>query len=189
MSIHSRFREKIDVLDLIIDVLRNHEETLSEIIERFDETCQNLSIFNEKMDALNRVLERLDVLKVKSVIRAKGINGPLVRIRCNDWVTFKNASQGALLVAFNISEDGVTISSVTDLFIFTYSNGIPEFMSIMNKDEKFIAKKTLAAWSRRLSLEDGYVYDVISNPEALRGWLSSELGLPHDKIIHGGIIS
>jgi len=82
----------------------------------------------------------------------------------------------------------VTISSVTDLFIFTYSDGIPEFMSIMNKDRNLIAKKILTAWSRRLSLEDSYVYDVISNPEALRGWLSSELGLPYDKIIHGGII-
>ena len=188
MSIHSRFREKIDVLDLIIDVLRNHEETLSEIIEKFDETYQNLSIFNEKMDALNRILERLDGLKVESVVKAKGINGPLVRIKCNDWITFKTVSQGALLVAFNISEDGVTISSVTDLFIFTYSDGIPEFMSIMNKDRSLVAKKILTAWSRRLSLEDSYVYDVISNPEALRGWLSSELGLPYDKIIHGGII-
>jgi len=188
MSIYSRFKEKIDVLDLIIDVLRDHEEALSKIIEKFDEICQKMSIFNEKMDMLNRVLEQMNGLRVKTVVKADGINGPLVRIKCNDWITFKTASQGALLAVFTVSEDGVTISSVTDLFIFSYCDEIPEFMSIVSRNEKNVAEKNLTVWSRRFSSDDGYAYNIISNPEALRSWLSSELKLPCDKIIYGGII-
>jgi len=195
MPIHSKFEEKIDVLDLIIDVLREHEESLSGIIGKFDETHQKICIFAEKMGLLDRILKRLEGLKVKNVVEATGINGPLVKVKCNDWATFRNASQGALLVTFEVSEGEVTIFSITDLFVFTYSNEIPEFMGVVGEGAKQWIRKILKTQdaetisSSFLSSEsDETVYETIVNPKTLRRWLSSELEMPQDKIVHGRVL-
>jgi len=133
MPAHSRFQEKIDVLDLIIDVLRDHEEKLSRSIGKFDEVHQGMYDFVEKLKILDKILERLEGLKVKNVVKATGINGPLAKVACNDWATFQAASRGALLVTFEVSEGQVTISSITDLFVFTYSDGIIELMGMIGE--------------------------------------------------------
>ena len=196
MPVHSRFKEKIDVLDLIIDVLKGHEESLSEIVEKFDETHQKMSVFDEKMVLLDRILERLEGLKVKNVVEATGINGSLVKVKCNDWATFRAASQGALLVTFEVSEEKVIISSITDLFVFIYSSGVPEFMCLVDEVAGRWIGKILKAQqedgtisSSFLSSEiDEDVYEAVVNPEMLRRWLSSELGLSKDKIVHGQVL-
>lgn len=196
MPVHSRFKEKIDVLDLIIDVLKGHEESLSEIVEKLDETHQKMSVFDEKMVLLDRILERLEGLKVKNVVEATGINGSLVKVKCNDWATFRAASQGALLVTFEVSEEEVIISSITDLFVFIYSSGVPEFMGLVGEVAGRWIGKILKAQqedgtisSSFLSSEiDEDVYEAVVNPEMLRRWLSSELGLSKDKIVHGQVL-
>ncbi|RLI06377.1 hypothetical protein DRO22_01240 [Candidatus Bathyarchaeota archaeon] len=196
MPVHSRFKEKIDVLDLIIDVLKGHEESLSEIVEKFDEAHQKMSIFDEKMVLLDRILERLEGLKVKNVVEATGINGSLVKVKCNDWATFRAASQGALLVTFEVSEEEVIISSITDLFVFIYSSGVPEFMGLVGEVAGRWIGKILKAQQEDGTISSSFlsskidedVYEAVVNPEMLRRWLSSELGLSKDKIVHGQVL-
>jgi len=195
MPVHSKFQEKIDVLDLIIDVLRDHEEKLSRSIEKFDESHQAMYAFIEKLNLLDRLLERLEGINVKNVVKATGINGPLVRVTCNDWEAFRAASRGALLVTFEVSEDQVTISSITDLFVFTYSDGIIELMGMIGKGairwmrEALKSRESEANSSNFHSSEsDEILYETVVNSEKLRGWLSSELEVPEDKIIHGRVL-
>ena len=190
MPVHSKFEEKVDVLDLIINVLKDHEEALAGIIEKFDETRQKMDAFVERLSMMDKVLERLGRLKVKNIVEAVGINGHLVEVKCKDWAAFRAASQGALLVTFEVSEGEVTISSVTDLFVFTYSDGIPEPMGMVSEGA--------ARWMRRMlkdeedvtlfCLNDEAAYEVIVNSETLRKWLSSELEMPEDKIVHGRVL-
>lgn len=195
MPVHSKFKEKIDVLDLIIDVLKGHEENLSEIVEKFDDTYQKMCVFDEKMVLLDRILERLEGLKVKNVVEATGINGSLVKVKCNDWATFRAASQGALLTTFEVSEEEVAVSSITDLFVFVYSTGLPEFMGVVSEGGGRWLGKILRAQedgtisSSFLSSEgDEDAYEAVVNPEILRRWLSSELGISKDKIVHGRVL-
>lgn len=195
LAAHSKFEEKIDVLDLIISVLRDHEETLSRTLENFDEINQGMSSFLEKLSLLDRILERLGGLKVKSVVKAMGINGPLAKIRCGDWETFRARSQGAMLVTFEVSGENVTVQSITDLFVFTYTDGIPELMSTIGESAARWIRRTMKNCeidgdsSGLLPLSgDEDAYEVIVNPEAMRKWLSSELGIPEDKIVHGRVL-
>ena len=196
MPVHSKFQEKIDVLDLIIDVLKDHEENLCRITEKFDEFHQEMCTFAEKLSLLDRFLKRLEGLKVKDVVEAIGVNGPLVKVKCNDWAAFQAASRGALLVTFEISEDQVVVSSITDLFVFIYSSGVPEFMGLVGEVAGRWIGKILKAQqedgtisSSFLSSEiDEDVYEAVVNPEMLRRWLSSELGLSKDKIVHGQVL-
>ena len=193
MPAHSKFEEKIDVLDLIINVLRDHEESLSRTLENFDDVHQRISAFAEKLNLLDKILERLDGLKVKRIIEATGINGPLVKVKCNDWATFRAASQGALLVTFEISEGNVTVSSITDLFVFIYNDGIPELMSVMGSGimrwvSKIMKNGESAVESFDLLHFQDDIYEEVIDPEAFRNWLSTDLKISKEKIIHGKVL-
>ena len=195
MPVHSKFQEKVDVLDLIIGVLKDHEETLSKIIEKFDEIHDGMDAFVEKLNLLDKFLKRLEGLKVKKVIEAAEMNGPLAKVKCNDWAAFQAASQGALLVAFEVSGEEVIVSSITDLFIFTYSDGILEFMNLIGEDATLWIREVLkeagfgaASLASSTSKRDEFAYEAVVNPEMLLRWLSSELGVPKDRIINGRIL-
>jgi len=195
MPVHSKFQEKVDVLDLIINVLRDHEEKLSRSIEKFDESHQAMYAFIEKMNLLDRLLERLEGINVKNVVKATGINGPLAKVKCSDWEAFRAASRGALLVTFEVSEDRVTISSITDLFVFTYSDGIIELMGMIGEAairwirEALKSRESEANSPNFHSLESNEIlYENVVNSEKMRSWLSSELEVPKDKIVHGRVI-
>ena len=177
MPAYSRFKGKIDVLDLIIAVLRDHEEALSDLVERFEEISGKMTILDENINLLGLILERLGELRVKGIVKASGINGPLTRIECNDWETFRSSSQGALIVTFEFSEGEIIVSSITDLFIFTFSGGLLEFMGALSKAVGDIPPQ----------MEDDS-YGATVDPELFRNFLSSELGMPKEKIIHGRVL-
>jgi len=163
MPTHPEFQEKIDVLDIIISILKDHEENLSKIIDRFDSVCEDISAFEEKVSLLDKCLERL--------------------------------SQGALLVAFEVVGDRFFFSSVSDLFIFTYSAGFPESTALMNRrirgwlkthpetpDEETVP-------SRGFASKDGEAaYEIVVSPKMVKRWLSQELGIPESKIVEGRIL-
>ncbi|HUV55131.1 MAG TPA: hypothetical protein VMW03_08000 [Candidatus Krumholzibacteriaceae bacterium] len=41
------FTEKIDVLDLIINVIKEHEEKLDELVERLEKTCDRCPLIKD----------------------------------------------------------------------------------------------------------------------------------------------
>jgi len=194
MPAHSKFQEKVDVLDLIISVLRDHEETLSRIIEKFDDVHYGMNTFVEKLNLLDKFLERLGGLKVKNVVEVGENKGPLAKVKCNDWAAFRAASQGALLVTFEVLDDEVVVSSITDLFVFTYSDGILEFMSLVGEDTTIWIREALkggefgAASVSSQSEREESAYETVINPEIMLRWLSSELGVSKDRIINGRIL-
>lgn len=57
MSFRSRFQEKIDVLDIIIGILKDHEEHLSDVADRLDKISRDLLVFEKKMERLDRALD------------------------------------------------------------------------------------------------------------------------------------
>jgi len=183
------YQEKIDVLDMIISILKEHEENLSGLVDRFDAECNSLASVDEKLSVLEQFLNRLEVSNVKNVIGVPGTKGSLVAVECRDWLTFRGASQGSLLVAFEIADDLLRLSSVTDLFVFTYSEKLPDF-EMMNKvtegNAKFRFGKTNVEASS--SGAGGSAYGMILKQEKVKRWLASELGVSEEKIVEGKVI-
>jgi len=187
MPTRSEFQDRIDVLDMIISILRDHEENLSKLADHFDATCNDLSIVEEKLTVLDQALERLNGLNVKNVIGAVGLKGPLVTIECKDWLTFRGASQGALLAVFEVVDERFVMSSVSDLFIFTYSESLPQVEILMgDRIEKSLKHdedlETVSSESRER------VYEEFLQPKMVKRWLASELGVPEKRVVEGRIL-
>jgi hypothetical protein len=194
MTKDAEFQEKLDVLDIIINILKDHEEALSKISDRFDSVCDEISAFQDKISVLDRALERLEGLKVKNVVGAIGVNGPLVTVKCKDWQAFKGASQGALLVAYEVVGEQLIFSSVSDLFVFTFIEGLPEISVLMAGTRRWInnnakSEDADAANPETLMSADGEsAYEMIVSPKVVKRWLSSELGVSKEKIVEGRVI-
>ena len=132
MPVHTEFQEKIDVLDMIINILKEHEENLSSIAERLNNIGDDLAAMAEKISVFDQSMARLDGLKVKNLVDATGFNRSLIKIECKDWSTFRGVSQGALLIVFEVVDDQLfRMSSITDIFIYTYCEILPEFNEIL----------------------------------------------------------
>ncbi len=189
MTVHSEFQEKIDVLDMIISILKEHEENLSGLVERFDALCNNLAAVDEKASELGHSLSRLEGLGVKNIVGISGTNGPLVTVECRDWLNFRSASQGALLVAFEIVNDLLVLSSVSDLFVFTYSERLPS-MEALSKASKKEAEFHLGDrnFEASLSQSQGVLCKMFLKTDKMKHWLTSELGVAGNKIIEGRIL-
>jgi hypothetical protein len=189
------FQEKVDVLDILISILRDHEETLSKIAERFDAVCYDLSTFEEKASVLDRVLEHLGGQKIQKIVGAIGTKGPLVTVNCKSWQSFKGASQGSLLVTYEVIGEQAFFYSVSDLYMFTFSGELNETMMSMNKSVKHWIEKSPESDEERIFTSEGNVsvdgdaaYKTVINSKTVRRWLSAEIGIPENKIVEGRVI-
>jgi len=190
------FQEKVDVLDIMISILRDHEESLQKIAERFDAVCNEVQGFDEKAAVLDRVLEHLGGKKIQTIVGATGTKGPLVTVNCKSWQSFKGASQGALLVAYEVAGEQVHFSSVSDLSVFTFSGELSETSLQVSKGARRWIERTFgtggdeAVGSVENESADGEsAYKTIVNSETVRRWLSGETGVPEDRIVEGRVVN
>ncbi len=188
MSSRSRFQKnKIDVLDMLINILKSHEENLSEFADRLDASINNISSSHGRIAKLNQILDqenisdivdKLDVFTdnissiVKNLREFTTKNGHHLAIAdCKRWSEFKEASMGASLVAFEVDMWNVlSVTSVGQKFIFRYSEKLP-------------------ASRNDVTAEDS-IYGELLTPDTLRlrRWLSEELNIPVEKIIEGNLL-
>jgi hypothetical protein len=195
MPLNKEFQEKVDVLDIIISILKDHEESLSKIAERFDAICNEISTFEEKASVLDRTLEHLGGQKIKNVIGAVGTKGPLVTVNCKSWQAFKSASQGALLVAYEVIGEQAFFSSVSDLFVFTFLGELNETSISMGRGVKRWIDKSPNSDEEQntspdevTSMDGDAAYKTIVNTKTIKRWLSTEMGVPEEKIVEGRVI-
>ena len=195
MPSSKEFQEKVDVLDILISILRDHEESLSKITERFDAVCNELSTFEEKASVLDRVLEHLGGQKIRTIIGAIGTKGPLVTVNCKSWQSFKGASQGALLVAYEVIGEQAFFYSVSDLYMFTFSGELNETMMPVNKGVRRWIERSpesdedqMLTSEGNMSVDGDAAYKTIINSKMVRQWLSAEIGIPENKIVEGRVI-
>ena len=195
MSAHSAFQEKMDVLDIIISILRDHEEELSKLADRFEGACSNIAASGERTSAPDGLLECSKRIGVARPIEAVGQKGPFVTIECKDWISFRSMSHGALLIAFEASDDSLVFSSVTDLFVFTYSERSTEVGRMMGGMLDNLAEpRPEARNSDRvplrgfLSQDDFPDCEPVLSPTSVKKWLSVELAVPEEKIVEARVL-
>lgn len=195
MSAHSAFQEKMDVLDIIISILRDHEEALSNLADRFEGICDGISAFGERIPSLDKSQECLKGRGVARLVEAVGRKGPLVTIECKDWLAFQSLSHGALMVAFEASDDDLVFSSVTDLFVFTYSERFTEVARLMGgtfgkrTESHSEAGNTEGVPSRGFFSQDEFPDpEPVLSPTRVRRWLSVELAVPEERVVEARVL-
>jgi hypothetical protein len=184
------FDERVDVVDLILKVLKDHEKSLDTLVSQLGET--------------------LSQPQAAGTIQVQGYNKYKVVLR--RWFEFRDRCLKSDLIAFDMVGDKFHVSSVKNGSFYTYSETIPEVTIKMEKD----GDKVLIEGGEFMSHEDpSYVfngklqcglgvntrkakvdlpngdtvhkimYDV--DPEEARVWLSDELKTEKKSIVYGVI--
>jgi hypothetical protein len=185
--------EKIDVIDLIINVLREHEKTLDTLISKLETTLESAP----KKDNEN----------VKQVLYNNKYS-----IIVNTWSEFKERSSKADLAVFSMKDNKVKISVIKENFVYSYVESVSEItMTIEKINEKILVKGlelskiedhplvfngrlkcglTLTDRKSEFKLPDGNIIQKI-NYEAENGetknWLAKQLEIKRENIIIGEI--
>ncbi len=185
--------EKIDVIDLIINVLREHEKTLDTLISKLETTIESAP----KKDNEN----------VKQVLYNNKYS-----IIVNTWSEFKERSSKADLAVFSMKDNKVKISVIKENFVYSYVESVSEItMTIEKINEKILVKGlelskiedhplvfngrlkcglTLTDRKSEFKLPDGNIIQKI-NYEAENGetknWLAKQLEIKRENIIIGEI--
>ena len=197
------FQEKMDALDLIISVLRDHEKKLDEVSNRLG------GIVNElKAKEAERGREALKGGRVTEIPTSRRM--PLVTY--NRWDEFKVRCEGSAITAFQVEKNTFHVYSVSDEEIFGYSESLPKDRIMVSEGEGqySIEKKYIRSIDDLTFLISGrlrcglnvsievsktalpgrksmFELDYSFESGKVKEFLSKELNLPRDKIVEGGI--
>ena len=186
------YEEKVDVLDLIINVLKDHEKTLDELISKLEGTLGTAPIVTEAV--------RTEVRK------------PTVSVLLRRWAEFRERCGGASLVAFDIEDNRFNASAVKDGVLHSYQEEMPDMeIRFREKEEKVVIDginlgsvglvPTVLRGKLKCGLEvsvkgtevnlpnGGAVYKVIYdiNADETRSWLAYQLKVEKKNIFQGKV--
>jgi hypothetical protein len=150
----SEFPEKIDTLDLIITVLKDHEKILDNLAKRLtpivkglesrgieeDRILENISSIERKISGLNDIIARF--LLTQKPESAKG-----VLIECNNWEDFKTKSYDARTVTFDVVEKDFVVNSVSGNQFYKYSETLPENEFLLKKEGELFTVERISITS------------------------------------------
>lgn len=184
------FDERVDVVDLILNILKEHEKNLDSLIDRLRETVQTKPGPNAPMDQVS------------------GISRFQVTLR--RWSEFSNLCRLADLIAFEVEGEVLLVSAVKDGKIYTYVEAIPQVIIRMEEGgERVIVEGRNSTSSHDqpnifsgklecglgvrvrksgVELQNGEKLRKICyyiDPEETRSWLSNELHVDKKSIIYG----
>ena len=114
--------EKIDVIDLIINVLREHEKTLDTLISKLEVALDSTPKKSEE--------------NVKQILHYNNF-----RIIVNNWSEFKERTSKAELAAFNMKDNKLKICVIKESFVYSYIESVSEItMTIEKINDKVMVK-------------------------------------------------
>jgi len=187
------YDEKVDVIDLIINVLRDHEKTLDGLISKLEEALAGSA--------------PIPVRTVKTEVRK-----PAVSVAMREWTEFRERCLKANLVAFEIEEKRFNVSAVKDDILYSYEEEIPDMEIRYKEEEKKVVIEGIDISSTDLvptvlrgklkcgldisvkgtevKMPDGVaVYKIIYDIDAeeAKAWLAKQLKAEKGSIIRGKI--
>jgi len=185
--------ERVDMIDFIINVLKEHEKTLDAQVAKLKDIIT------------------FDRMARPSQGEAKG-RSPRVKLALKEWPEFREKSTKPQMLAFNVSDDRLEVSTLKDDALYVYREKIPEFSMAVEKGEGRVVVKEgdlgdlfdnlsliagklqcgLPVKHRKvdLKLPDGDVVQKIIfevDGEIAKTWLSKQLGIEETSIIFGSI--
>jgi len=100
------FEERVDVIDLIINVLREHEKTLDGLISKLEEALEAAPAGGEPAPTRGRK--------------------PAVSVLLRRWADFRERCASASLVAFDVDDKRFSVSAVKDDVLHSYEEAMPD---------------------------------------------------------------
>ncbi len=207
MGYESGFDEKIDVIDLIINVLKDHEKKLDELITRIEKAQIINRTPTDTVEETTPQVERASSLPVE-----KASSGVPVKVELSEWNEFRTKCESARLVAFEVADGRFQITALTDSILYRYTEKIPS-MEIRYKtvDEKAqiesidinraeliseafngILKCGLKMEKTEHSFKEPGGESVLNvnfhvDTSTARGWIAYQLAVDDEKIHHGSM--
>jgi hypothetical protein len=185
--------ERVDIIDFIINVLKEHEKNLDTQINKLEEI---VAISGTARPSQGEAMGRVSRVKVA----------------VNDWSEFREKGKEPQMLAFNISDEKLEVSALKDGTLFVYCEEIPELsMTVEREEGKLVTRGgnfidlfdslSLIAGSLQcgmpvkhsrvdFKLPEGNVVQKIIfkvDSEAAKSWLSKQLGVEKTSIIIGSI--
>jgi hypothetical protein len=197
MGFESDFDEKIDVIDLIINVLKDHEKKMDELVSRLERA--------ESIDTA--ILKPLDEgFKEERLHTGK----PVASLVLKKWTEFREQARSSEFVAYDSHKGCFKVSALSRRAVLTYTERIP-FMEIkytssegkahidsldINSAELLpIALKCklncgleLKKNTYEISMPDGGFVQHVSfyiDPDVAKQWLAYQLEVDVNQVVEG----
>ncbi|MBD3206511.1 hypothetical protein GF319_09235 [Candidatus Bathyarchaeota archaeon] len=162
--------EKVEIMDLLINILKDHEKSLDTLINRME----NLLYKNIKNSKKGKIYSQIMVL--------------------NDWDQFCQLSRSSEMVFYNIIDKTFSIVLKVNDCIFEYNEKIPEFIleepqskkvTKLNDFRKLKLKNGLEIQLKFLPIENDMKRKFLSNDDYIINWISTQLDIPKKLIFYG----
>ncbi len=187
------FDEKVDVIDLIINVLKEHEKTLDTLISKLEDFFAGTA--------------PVPTTPVRADVRR-----PAYTVVLRRWAEFRERCVGVSLAAFDIEDKLFRVSAVKNELHYSYQEEMPDMEIKFRKEEERavieeigVSKPGLFPTVIRGVLECGLgasmkgvevkmpdggaiykvIYDIDS--EEATNWLADQLNVEKRNIVHGKI--
>lgn len=176
--------DKVEVMDFLINVLKDHEKSLDSLITR----AENVLAENEERLGLNG-----------------GSRDSPIKIVFKDWKEFKRRLENVELVCFDLVDQVFVVSAKTRQKVYEYRERVPELtLEVENENNILLTRPdkvqdSLSLKNRlKIGLELSYEKEAAGNPDEdnvfyeidpqyTRKWLSDELSIHQDYIVCGDI--
>jgi hypothetical protein len=178
--------DRVEVMDFLINVLKDHEKNLDTLITRAE-----------------------DVIDEKQSPQMVSQNLPPLKIILRDWDEFKDRAIEAELVCFDMIDSMFLCNAITKNKVFSYTEHTPDVELEMGENKDLIMKgldlsnleEGIAALNGQLHIglqlkatkvrrsddHGNQKHHILHDLDSLytRNWLSSEIGIHRDYVVHG----
>jgi hypothetical protein len=171
--------DKVEVMDFLINVLKDHEKSLDALISR----AENVLAENEEKLGVNG-----------------GSHDSPIKIVLKDWTEFKRRLENVELICFDLVDQVFIVSVKTRQKVYEYRERTPDHILEIISPEKVEGDSSTRKDRLKIGLElickkgaDGNLDEKEHkmfcdiDPQYTRKWLSDELGVHQDFIVCGDI--
>ena len=202
MGIERNFEDKIDVMDLIINVLKDHETKLDELVSRLE------SLPSPRTGRATESEAKDDALRPAVMLAPQA--GPVVTAILKRWPDFRMKCKSSKLVAFDIEESIFLVSALAQGVVYVYSEEVPSMGITYREDAEGarvegidISKPGLIPAALRESLDCGLkftrrdletkmddgktIHNIIFeiDPVVARSWIAYQLDINDSDVVQG----
>lgn len=161
--------EKMNALDFVINVLREHEKNLDLLISKLEEIISELPVAIREISE-DKEKPKEEERKTPAIVceaKEEKVSKAPVKIICDDWSDFKEACRRAEIIAFHQNET-LSIKALQGNIIYEYREMIP-----------------IRAENMRCGIS--VRFQTILDPLEVKRTIARELNVPENKIIKGEI--
>ncbi len=202
MGIEISFDDKIDVMDLIINVLKDHESKLDELVSRLE----NLPLPRAG---------RADEAEAEDEPQSPAVGPPrqvwpVVTAVLKRWTDFRSKCESSRLVAFDTEESVFEVSGLAGGVVYVYREEIPSMGITYREDgegarvegidiskpglmpaalrEKLDCGLEFTRRDLKTEMDDGralhkIVFEI--DPMVARSWIAYQLGIDDSDVVQG----